>query len=92
MGIPKLMIRGFRSLRDVEWRSGNLNVVIGPNASGKKVLNRDCQRNRGLSAPGGFDFTASRHPELARVAGSNGGVPAANAVKSNRFQGFRDPL
>ncbi len=31
-------------------------------------------------------------PELARFAGSNSGVPAANAAKSNRSQGYRDPL
>ena len=28
-----------------------------------------------LSAQGGFDFVASRHPELARSAGSNSGAP-----------------
>ena len=40
MGIQKLTVRGFRSLREVEWRPGRLNVLIGPNASGKSNLLR----------------------------------------------------
>src|SRR5437764_9289488 len=40
MKINALTIRGFRSLRDVVWEPGNLNVVIGPNASGKTNLLR----------------------------------------------------
>jgi len=40
MGIQKLHIKGFRSLRDVEWEPGNLNIVIGPNCSGKSNLLR----------------------------------------------------
>jgi predicted ATPase len=38
MKITELHIEGFRSLRDVTWRPGDLNVVIGPNASGKSNL------------------------------------------------------
>ncbi len=41
----------------------------------ESVLDGDCQRIRGLSAPGGFDSAASRRPELARFAGSNSGAP-----------------
>lgn len=40
MGIQKLSVRGFRSLRCVEWVPGSLNVLIGPNASGKSNLLR----------------------------------------------------
>ena len=40
MGIQKLSVRGFRSLRGVEWVPGSLNVLIGPNASGKSNLLR----------------------------------------------------
>jgi hypothetical protein len=36
---------------------------------------QDLRANVGLSAHGGFDFAASRHPELARSAGSNSGAP-----------------
>jgi AAA15 family ATPase/GTPase len=35
MKITKLHIEGFRSLSDVTWLSGALNVVIGPNGLGK---------------------------------------------------------
>lgn len=40
MRIVKLEVKGFRSLRDVTWEPGDLNVIIGPNASGKSNLLR----------------------------------------------------
>ena len=40
MKINKLQVRGFRSLADVEWEPGDLNVLIGPNASGKSNVLR----------------------------------------------------
>lgn len=40
MGIQKLTIQGFRSLRDVTWEPGKLNVIIGQNGSGKSNLLR----------------------------------------------------
>lgn len=40
MKIIKLEIEGFRSLRSQTWCPGDLNVVIGPNASGKSNLMR----------------------------------------------------
>ena len=33
--IKELHIKGFKSLKDVEWYPGDLNVIIGSNASGK---------------------------------------------------------
>ena len=38
MKITSLTIEGFRSLRDVTWEPGDLNVVIGPNGAGKSNL------------------------------------------------------
>ncbi len=38
MKIEELEIKGFRSLCDVKWKPGDLNVIIGPNASGKSNL------------------------------------------------------
>lgn len=38
MKIIRLSVKGFRSLRDVTWEPGDLNVLIGPNASGKSNL------------------------------------------------------
>jgi len=38
--IQRIQIEGYRSLKDVTWTPGKLNVVIGPNASGKSNLLR----------------------------------------------------
>jgi predicted ATPase len=35
MRISAINVKGYRSLHDVEWRPGALNVIIGPNATGK---------------------------------------------------------
>jgi len=40
MKIVKLEVEGFRSLKSQTWCPGNLNVIIGPNASGKSNLLR----------------------------------------------------
>jgi predicted ATPase len=38
MKILELRVKGFRSLADVTWKPGDLNVLIGPNAGGKSNL------------------------------------------------------
>lgn len=38
MKIQELEIEGFRSLRDVRWTPGRLNILIGPNGAGKSNL------------------------------------------------------
>jgi predicted ATPase len=40
MNIIKLRIQDFRSLRNVSWSPGNLNVIIDPNGTGKSNLLR----------------------------------------------------
>ena len=40
MGIERIEIEGFRSLKHVEWEPSNLNVLIGPNGSGKSNVLR----------------------------------------------------
>ena len=40
MKIIKLEVEGFRSLKSQTWCPGDLNVLIGPNASGKSNLLR----------------------------------------------------
>lgn len=40
MKIIKLVVDGFRSLKSQTWCPGDLNVLIGPNASGKSNLLR----------------------------------------------------
>ena len=43
MKILRLDIKGFRSLKDISWAPGDLNVVIGPNGTGKSNLLRMLQ-------------------------------------------------
>ena len=43
MKILRLEIKGFRSLKDVTWEPADLNVVIGPNGTGKSNLLRMLQ-------------------------------------------------
>lgn len=38
MRITRLDVEAFRSLRNVSWFSGDLNVIIGPNGTGKSNL------------------------------------------------------
>lgn len=40
MKILRLCIEGFRSLRKINWSPGDLNVIIGPNGTGKSNLLR----------------------------------------------------
>ncbi|NQT21588.1 MAG: AAA family ATPase, partial [Planctomycetes bacterium] len=40
MKLLNVKFEGFRSLRDVTWEPGDLNVLIGPNAGGKSNLLR----------------------------------------------------
>lgn len=40
MKITQLNIEGFRSLKSVKWSPGDLNVIIGPNGTGKSNLLR----------------------------------------------------
>jgi AAA15 family ATPase/GTPase len=38
MKIRELTIRRFRSLKEITWKPGDLNLIVGPNASGKSNL------------------------------------------------------
>jgi predicted ATPase len=38
MKLLELQVEGYRSLKNVTWKPGNLNVLIGPNGSGKTNL------------------------------------------------------
>src|SRR5437764_15374342 len=40
MRIKQLKIEGFRSLKNVTWEPGDINILIGPNGTGKSNLLR----------------------------------------------------
>jgi predicted ATPase len=40
MRINRILIKGYRSLKEIDWEPGSLNVVIGPNGTGKSNLLR----------------------------------------------------
>ncbi len=63
MKIKELTIKGFRSLKDVTWKPGDLNVIIGPNASGKSNLLQALEL-LGVSA----------HQRLGKYVRSRGGM------------------
>jgi predicted ATPase len=91
--ISEFHIEGYRSLKDVTWRPGALNVVIGPNASGKsnilKALGLISASARGrlqdfIDEDGGIasvvNWTSARRTIAFRVAGE----PAGGEAVANR--------
>lgn len=63
MRITELKVEGYRSLRNVTWRPGNLNVLIGPNGGGKSNLLRLLQL-----------LSATASGRLARHVQNEGGM------------------
>lgn len=63
MKLLKLEVEGFRSLKNVAWEPGDLNVLIGPNAGGKSNLLRVLEM-----------LVAAAHGELGRYVQSEGGM------------------
>ncbi len=66
MEITSLRIKGFRSLRDVTWQPGKLNVLIGPNGSGKTNLLRALSLLKQAGA-GGLEQAVVRSGGLAQI-------------------------
>ena len=65
MKINTLRVQGYRSLSEVTWNPGSLNVLIGPNASGKSNLLRVFEL-----------ISASAEGKLASRIQSEGGLSA----------------
>lgn len=65
MKIKQLDVKGFRSLKDVSWQPGDLNVVIGQNGTGKSNLLRMLEL-----------ISASAQGKLSKYIQSAGGMGA----------------
>lgn len=63
MKILSLEIEGFRSLKRIDWRPGDLNVLIGPNGSGKSNLLRALEL-----------LAESANSRLAKTVQASGGM------------------
>jgi predicted ATPase len=63
MRILELHVTGFRSLKDVTWKPGNLNVIIGPNGTGKSNLLRLLEM-----------ISASSQAQLGKFVQAAGGI------------------
>jgi len=59
MGIERIEIEGFRSLKHVVWEPSNLNVLIGPNGSGKSNV-LDALKLLSAAASGSFEELISK--------------------------------
>src|SRR5947209_4176814 len=70
MKLKKFSIRGFRSLKDVTWEPGDLNVLIGPNASGKSNLLRGLELFQ-EAGTGDLDATIVRQGGMGSILWSN---------------------
>jgi predicted ATPase len=63
MKISKLTVIGFRSMAEVRWQPGSLNILIGPNAGGKSNLLRSLEI-----------LSASARGELEKYVQREGGM------------------
>lgn len=89
--IRRLVISGYRSLRNVDLTLGQLTIVTGPNGSGKSSLYRalrllvDAAQGRivqSLAQEGGLSSTLWAGPEVISRAMQRGDVPVQGAVRS----------
>src|ERR1035438_3453735 len=81
MKIIKLEVEGFRSLKSQTWCPGDLNVLIGPNASGKSNVLRVLE-TLSIAAQGG----------LGRYVQQEGGMePILWYGQVDRFRVRADP-
>ena len=91
MKIENLRVRGFRSLADVEWEPGDLNVIIGPNASGKSNVLRilEMLANSARGKLGDYVQTEGGMQPLVWDGRSNA---ITVAVKTSPTEQHRDPV
>lgn len=89
--IRRLVVSGYRSLRDVDLTLGQLTIVTGPNGSGKSSLYRalrllvDAAQGRivqSLAQEGGLSSTLWAGPEVISRSMQRGDVPVQGTRRS----------
>jgi len=89
MKILSLNIKGFRSLKDVSWEPGDLNVVIGPNATGKSNLLRMLELIS-VSAAGGLGKHVQRWGGMVPLVWDGTSEEIGYRVKTSPIDPRRD--
>jgi len=89
MKILSLNIKGFRSLKDVSWEPGDLNVVIGPNATGKSNLLRMLELIS-VSAAGGLGKHVQRWGGMVPLVWDGTSEEIGYRVKTSPIDPHRD--
>ncbi len=90
MKILRLDVEGFRSLKDVSWEPDDLNVVIGPNATGKSNLLRVLELIS-ISARGGLARYVQRSGGMEPLVWDGAAEKIAFAVRMSPLDRNRDP-
>jgi len=90
MKILRLNAKGFRSLKDVSWEPEDLNVVIGPNATGKSNLLRVLELIS-ISARGGLARYVQRSGGMEPLVWDGAAEKIAFTVKMSPLDRNRDP-
>lgn len=91
MKILRLDIEGFRSLKDISWDPDDLNVVIGPNASGKSNLLRALELIS-TSARGGLARHVQRSGGMEPLVWDGSAEEISFAAKMSPLDCARDPV
>jgi predicted ATPase len=95
MRILRLNVEGFRSLKSQSWCPGDLNIIIGPNASGKsnllrvlELLNASARRGLGryIQQEGGMEPIVwdGRAPNV-RIGAEFGSVPLMDPANPDSY-------
>src|SRR5438552_6591252 len=89
MKIIKFEVRGFRSLYNAEWHPGDLNLLIGPNASGKSNLLRALEM-LSVSATGGLGKYVQREGGMEPIVWDGRAEEIEVSVKTTPIDSARD--
>ncbi len=90
MKILSLEVQGYRSLKSLTWQPGDLNVLIGPNASGKSNVLRALEM-LGTMAAGGLERHIQQEGGMDAVLWDGRADELCFKVKLSPPPPYRDP-